>query len=41
MDGVGEILSIAPVGRYVEIWIKAPVQLAKYLAEKARARWMV
>jgi riboflavin synthase len=34
VDGVGEVLSIAPVGRYVEIWIKAPVQLAKYLAEK-------
>jgi riboflavin synthase len=34
VDGVGEVLSIAPVGRYVDIWIKAPVQLAKYLAEK-------
>jgi riboflavin synthase len=34
VDGVGEILSITPVGRYVEIWIKAPDQLAKYLAEK-------
>jgi riboflavin synthase len=34
VDGVSEILSITPVGRYVEIWIKAPVQLAKYLAEK-------
>jgi riboflavin synthase len=28
------VLSIAPVGRYVEIWIKAPDVLAKYLAEK-------
>jgi riboflavin synthase len=34
VDGVGEILSITPVGRYVEIWIKGPDQLAKYLAEK-------
>jgi riboflavin synthase len=34
VDGVGEISSIATVGRYVEIWIKAPDQLAKYLAEK-------
>jgi riboflavin synthase len=34
VDGVGEVLSIASVGRYVEIWIKAPNQLAKYLAEK-------
>jgi riboflavin synthase len=34
VDGVGEILSIAPVSRYVEVWIKAPDQLAKYLAEK-------
>lgn len=34
VDGVGEVLSIAPVGRYVEIWVKAPDELAKYLAEK-------
>ncbi|WP_339725506.1 riboflavin synthase [uncultured Paraglaciecola sp.] len=34
VDGVGEVLSIAPVGRYVEIWVKAPDDLAKYLAEK-------
>ncbi|MFQ3189199.1 MAG: riboflavin synthase [Paraglaciecola sp.] len=34
VDGVCEILSIAPVGSYVEIWIKAPNQLAKYLAKK-------
>jgi riboflavin synthase len=34
VDGVGEVLSIAPVGRYVEIWVKAPNELAKYLAEK-------
>lgn len=34
VDGVGEVLSITPVGRYVEIWLKAPDELAKYLAEK-------
>jgi riboflavin synthase len=34
VDGVGEVVSINPVGRYVEIWIKAPDSLAKYLAEK-------
>lgn len=34
VDGVGEVLSIDTVGRYVEIWIKAPQELAKYLAEK-------
>jgi riboflavin synthase len=34
VDGVGEVVSIDPVGRYVEIWLKAPDELAKYLAEK-------
>lgn len=34
VDGVGEVLSITQVGRYVEIWVKAPDELAKYLAEK-------
>lgn len=34
VDGVGEVLSITSVGRYVEIWVKAPDDLAKYLAEK-------
>lgn len=34
VDGVGEVLSMNPVGRYVEIWLKAPNELAKYLAEK-------
>ncbi|MGJ8680871.1 riboflavin synthase [Paraglaciecola sp.] len=34
VDGVGEVLSISNVGRYVEIWVKAPDELAKYLAEK-------
>jgi riboflavin synthase len=34
VDGVGKVLSINPVGRYVEIWLKAPDELAKYLAHK-------
>ena len=34
VDGVGEVLSMATVGRYIEIWVKAPDELAKYLAEK-------
>ena len=34
MDGLGEVLFIATIGRYVEIWIQAPDELAKYLAEK-------
>jgi riboflavin synthase len=34
VDGVGDVLSITPVGRYVEIWVQAPDELAKYLAEK-------
>ncbi len=34
VDGVGEVLSVAQVGRYVEIWVHAPDSLAKYLAEK-------
>ncbi len=34
VDGVGEILSVTPVNRYIEIWVKAPDELARYLAEK-------
>lgn len=34
VDGVGEVLSVTTVGRYVEIWLQAPNELAKYLAEK-------
>ena len=34
VDGVGKVLSINQVGRYVEIWLQAPDSLAKYLAEK-------
>ncbi|MGS2720906.1 riboflavin synthase [Paraglaciecola aestuariivivens] len=34
VDGVGKVLSIKQVGRYVEIWVQAPDELAKYLAHK-------
>lgn len=34
VDGVGEVVSIQPIDRWLEIWIKAPDNLAKYLAEK-------
>ena len=34
VDGVGEVVSITPIDRWLEIWIKAPDELAKYLAEK-------
>jgi riboflavin synthase len=34
VDGVGQVLSIKPVSRYVEIWLQAPDELARYLAEK-------
>lgn len=34
VDGVGEITRIQPRGRAVEYWIKAPDELAKYIAEK-------
>lgn len=34
VDGVGEIISITPLGNAVEYWIKAPDELAKYMAEK-------
>jgi riboflavin synthase len=34
VDGVGQVLSVKSVGRYVEIWIAAPDELAKYLAQK-------
>ena len=32
--GLGEVISITPIERWLEIWIKAPDSLAKYLAEK-------
>lgn len=34
VDGVGEIQSIHDLGQTWEIWVKAPDNLAKYLAEK-------
>lgn len=34
VDGVGEIVTIKPIDRWLEVWIKAPDNLAKYLAEK-------
>jgi len=34
VDGVGVISSITPLGSAVEYWIKAPAELAKYIAEK-------
>lgn len=34
VDGLGQVLSVENVGRYVEIWLQAPDSLAKYLAEK-------
>ncbi|WP_409420793.1 riboflavin synthase [Pseudaeromonas sp. ZJS20] len=34
VDGVGEIVSVHPLGRAMEYWIKAPDELARYIAEK-------
>ncbi len=34
VDGVGEITSITQLGSAIEYWIKAPNELAKYIAEK-------
>jgi len=34
VDGIGEVISIQQNARAVEIWIKAPDELARYLAEK-------
>lgn len=34
VDGVGEITSITELGSAVEYWVKAPDDLAKYIAEK-------
>ena len=34
VDGVGEISTITQLGNAVEYWVKAPAQLAKYIAEK-------
>ncbi len=34
VDGVGEIVQRIPVGRAIEFWVKTPVELMKYIAEK-------
>ena len=34
VDGVGKIESVIDHQKYVEIWVKAPDELAKYLADK-------
>ncbi|TEW55372.1 riboflavin synthase [Psychromonas sp. RZ22] len=34
VDGVGEIISITELGNAVEFWVKAPDDLAKYIAKK-------
>jgi riboflavin synthase len=34
VDGVGEVVSIKPIDRWLEIWIQAPNELAKYISEK-------
>jgi len=34
VDGVGEITSITQLGNAVEYWVKAPNDIAKYIAEK-------
>lgn len=34
VDGIGEIQSIKSLGRAKEYWVKAPDELAKYIAEK-------
>lgn len=34
VDGVGEVTTVTPLGNAVEYWIKAPDDLAKYIAKK-------
>ncbi|GBL04660.1 riboflavin synthase [Glaciecola sp. KUL10] len=34
VDGVGEVLAVNDHTRYVEVWVKAPDELAKYIAHK-------
>jgi riboflavin synthase len=34
VDGIGVVSSITPLGSAIEFWIKAPAELAKYIAEK-------
>ena len=34
VDGVGEVVEVTTVDRWLDVWIEAPKSLAKYLAEK-------
>lgn len=34
VDGIGEITSITAIGNSIEYWVKAPDNLAKYIAQK-------
>jgi riboflavin synthase len=34
VDGVGKVIGINEHTRYVEVWVKAPDELAKYIAHK-------
>jgi len=34
VDGVGEVIAVNDHTRYVEVWVKAPDELAKYIAHK-------
>ncbi|MDN4503235.1 riboflavin synthase [Alteromonadaceae bacterium BrNp21-10] len=34
VDGVGKVKSIHDLGKAIEIWLDAPIELAKYIAEK-------
>ncbi|MCV2883222.1 riboflavin synthase [Aestuariibacter sp. AA17] len=34
VDGVGVVDTITPIDRWLEIWITAPAELAKYIAQK-------
>ncbi|GAB3037066.1 riboflavin synthase [Bowmanella dokdonensis] len=34
VDGIGEVLSVQSSARAVEIWLRAPDELARYIAEK-------
>lgn len=34
VDGVGEVTTVKKVDRWLEVWIKAPDELAKYISEK-------
>lgn len=34
VDGIGEVMSVNQIGRAWEYWVRAPAELAKYIAEK-------